>query len=112
MRNQLLRDADWAGMAHSLEIRVPLVDSHLVKQIANGLGSAKRDSKFPLANAPIEPMPNTIVNRAKTGFETPIADWLDGDITNQMAQKTIKTGANLHWSRSWVRAVYKERLTV
>ena len=26
MRNQLLRDADWAGMAHSLEIRVPLVD--------------------------------------------------------------------------------------
>ena len=26
MRNQLLRDADWAGMAHSLEIRTPLVD--------------------------------------------------------------------------------------
>ena len=30
MRNQLLRDADWAGMAHSLEIRVPLVDCHFV----------------------------------------------------------------------------------
>ena len=29
MRNQLLRDADWAGMAHSLEIRVPLVDFKL-----------------------------------------------------------------------------------
>src|SRR5262249_3771932 len=27
MRNQLLRDADWAGMAHGVEIRVPLVDS-------------------------------------------------------------------------------------
>ena len=26
MRNQLLRDADWAGMAHSIEIRVPYVD--------------------------------------------------------------------------------------
>ena len=26
MRNQLLRDADWAGMAHGLEVRVPLVD--------------------------------------------------------------------------------------
>jgi len=24
MRNQLLRDADWAGMAHSIEIRVPM----------------------------------------------------------------------------------------
>ena len=27
MRNQLLRDTDWASMAHSLEVRVPLVDS-------------------------------------------------------------------------------------
>ena len=26
MRNQLLRDSDWSGMAHSLEIRVPFVD--------------------------------------------------------------------------------------
>ena len=26
MRNQLLRDTDWASMAHSLEVRVPLVD--------------------------------------------------------------------------------------
>jgi asparagine synthase (glutamine-hydrolysing) len=26
LRNQLLRDSDWAGMAHSLEIRTPLVD--------------------------------------------------------------------------------------
>jgi len=31
MRNQLLRDADWAGMAHSLEIRVPLVDVELLE---------------------------------------------------------------------------------
>ncbi len=31
MRNQLLRDADWAGMAHSLEIRVPLVDLQLLQ---------------------------------------------------------------------------------
>ena len=34
MRNQLLRDADWAGMAHSLEIRVPLVDWQLTKALA------------------------------------------------------------------------------
>ncbi len=27
LRNQLLRDADWAGMAHGVEIRVPLADS-------------------------------------------------------------------------------------
>ena len=32
MRNQLLRDTDWASMAHSLEVRVPLVDSVLLRQ--------------------------------------------------------------------------------
>src|SRR5262249_32812985 len=31
MRNQLLRDADWASMAHSLELRVPLVDVWLTE---------------------------------------------------------------------------------
>src|ERR1043166_2494541 len=27
MRNQLLRDTDWASMSHSLEVRVPMVDA-------------------------------------------------------------------------------------
>jgi len=34
LRNQLLRDADWAGMAHGLEIRVPLVDTELLRRTA------------------------------------------------------------------------------
>jgi asparagine synthase (glutamine-hydrolysing) len=33
MRNQLLRDTDWASMAHSLEVRVPLVDSKLLRSL-------------------------------------------------------------------------------
>ncbi len=34
LRNQLLRDADWAGMAHGVEIRVPLVDFTLLRTLA------------------------------------------------------------------------------
>ena len=34
MRNQLLRDADWASMAHSVEVRTPLVDASLLRQLA------------------------------------------------------------------------------
>ena len=41
LRNQLLRDSDWAGMAHSLEIRVPLVDAVLTERIA-GLAATGR----------------------------------------------------------------------
>src|SRR5262249_13353190 len=34
MRDQLLRDTDWASMAHSLEVRVPLVDVDLLRHVA------------------------------------------------------------------------------
>ena len=34
MRNQLLRDTDWASMAHSLEVRTPLVDAVLLQHVA------------------------------------------------------------------------------
>src|SRR5581483_1251603 len=34
MRNQLLRDTDWASMAHGLEVRVPLVDVEVARTVA------------------------------------------------------------------------------
>ena len=41
MRNQLLRDADWASMAHGLELRVPLVDVPLWRAVVpHRVGSA------------------------------------------------------------------------
>jgi len=76
MRNQLLRDADWAGMAHSLEIRTPLVDCTLLRAIAPviptlGRGAGKRS----LATAPKLQVPAAIAERAKTGFFVPTERW-------------------------------------
>lgn len=71
MRNQLLRDADWAGMAHSLEIRTPLVDSWLFA----GLGKANH-TKLDMARTPNPPLPKAILSRRKTGFFTPVPEWL------------------------------------
>lgn len=78
MRNQLLRDADWAGMAHSLEIRVPLVDWQLtattgpiLAQFAAGAGKAA------LALAPSVPLPEVVRTRAKTGFVVPTGNWMN-----------------------------------
>ncbi len=71
MRNQLLRDADWAGMAHSLEIRVPLVDPVLFAGLAPAFAS-KRD----MALTPAKSLPDAIVNRAKSGFFVPVERWV------------------------------------
>jgi len=74
MRNQLLRDTDWSSMAHSIEVRVPLVDSKL---LAATTRLALAPDKSALAEAPSRPLPAEITGRKKTGFATPIARWLD-----------------------------------
>src|SRR5882724_8879068 len=51
MRNQLLRDSDWAGMGHSVEIRVPFVDVDLLRTIAPLLASKQPPSKREMAAA-------------------------------------------------------------
>ena len=77
LRNQLLRDSDWASMDHSVELRTPLVDAHLLTQLQPLL---PRFAEFPgktlLAHAPARPLPPTLINRPKTGFGIPVQRWL------------------------------------
>ncbi len=85
MRNQLLRDTDWASMAHSLEVRVPLADSVLLKACAAhtlAFSRSSRSCKSLLAFSPQLPLPQAVTGRAKTGFSTPIGQWLRMAITN------------------------------
>jgi len=78
MRNQLLRDIDWASMAHSLEVRVPLVDAFLLRKVAPAVfTSSRRDGKELLARSPRTPLPEAIMTRKKTGFTLPINAWLE-----------------------------------
>jgi len=104
MRNQLLRDADWAGMAHSLEIRVPLVDTTLLKSIG---ALAQRDTKWGkqrLASAPVRVLPNEILRRSKTGFTTPINDWMS-NLEALTTMKKTQIPQHHHWARRWCRKV-------
>jgi asparagine synthase (glutamine-hydrolysing) len=102
LRNQLLRDADWAGMAHSLEIRTPLVDSVLLRRVAPMLARGDGPSgKSMLARAPKRRLPAEIVNRRKTGFGIPIRAWARDALPS--VQQTDDPDAL--WSRSWARSV-------
>ena len=76
MRNQLLRDADWAGMAHSLEIRVPFVDVALLERVAPIFARYPDISKVEVAKATAPTLPASLLNRPKTGFTVPVRQWL------------------------------------
>ncbi len=75
MQNQLLRDADWAGMAHSLEIRVPFVDTTLIDSIVPLMPSFKTTGKVSMAHAAWGKVPKELLTRPKTGFSFPIESW-------------------------------------
>jgi asparagine synthase (glutamine-hydrolysing) len=76
MRDQLLRDADWAGMAHGLEIRTPLVDVALFRSLLPALVSERRPSKRDMALTSKPALPAAVLDRPKTGFVVPVRDWL------------------------------------
>ena len=107
MRNQLLRDADWAGMAHSLEIRVPLVDTFLLRNVAPLLdGSDGKMWKKLLGTAPKPPLPNEILYRKKTGFGLPMATWIKDCTTANSAKSSLGTKTqDVPWARKWAPQV-------
>ena len=113
MRNQLLRDADWASMAHGLEVRVPLVDAVLLNRVAAAVSSTgslrAMASKSSLALSPSKPLPPAVVSKAKTGFTTPIALWLQAESLSRPKGAAPRHNVRpaSHWSRQWA-----ERLAV
>ena len=101
MRNQLLRDTDWASMAHSLEVRVPLVDSTLLSRLVR-LTKSKTLSKQMLGSSPCLPLPAKVLERPKTGFGTPIHTWLQRDTRIQHWRRIPEFAADTcTWSRRW-----------
>lgn len=78
MRNQLLRDTDWIGMAHSLEIRVPLVDHVLLNSLVGLAANRKIGYKKEILPRSLSTkLGDNIIKRPKTGFTIPIWRWLN-----------------------------------
>jgi asparagine synthase (glutamine-hydrolysing) len=111
MKNMLLRDSDWASMAHSIELRTPLVDAALLDAI-KGLHtrfSNGRGKRF-LANAPLDPLPPSIINRRKTGFAVPMTQWLESAVESGDWGRQPPANAKEPWTRRWAKFVMKSFL--
>ncbi|MGD1147911.1 MAG: asparagine synthase (glutamine-hydrolyzing) [Thermoanaerobaculaceae bacterium] len=98
MKDQLLRDVDWASMAHSLEVRVPLVEAHLLRAVAPLLVHAHGDRKRYLPASPSKPLPPAVFTRKKTGFSVPLRQWVLGG-------KLGSKGSDFAM-RGWARRLY------
>lgn len=107
LRNQLLHDSDWASMGHSLELRTPLVDAALLETLGPYVsGFAGSAGKNMLARSLRKPLPEAVINRPKTGFSLPMAQWLS-EATDQRAWDNLPMLAapGTSWARRWARIV-------
>ena len=114
MKNQLLRDTDWASMAHSLEVRTPLVDIELLRSVV-ALSAARTLTKADLASTPRQPLPAAVFNRKKSGFSVPVALWLNQhDLGAGRAATSLGLEAPRDLGRewgAWARTVYARHLS-
>lgn len=126
MRGQLLRDTDAMSMAHSLEVRVPFLDTKLAEYLTTASAESKRGGeKCLLKDAVEEHLPLEVIEREKTGFTFPFADWLADDLRGvieqafdekSLARTPLDPDAcseivrafdrnEIHWSRLWALVV-------
>ncbi|MBT5875988.1 MAG: asparagine synthase (glutamine-hydrolyzing) [Candidatus Latescibacteria bacterium] len=81
--DDLLMKVDRMSMAHSLEVRVPLIDYRLVEFAASLPVHMKLkgfNTKYLLKKLSERYLPDSIVNKKKQGFVPPLSDWLRGPL--------------------------------
>ena len=131
MANTLLRDTDAMSMAHSLEVRVPFVDTRVVDFVLSLPGEWKvRDGSGPkplLADVMNDLLPREFMGRPKMGFTLPFEKWVQGklreevsgvledsgrlqrvglnpEIVKKVWRRFLQSPKSIGWSRPW--AVY------
>ena len=101
---------DRASMAHSLEVREPLMDHPLVEWLATLPSSLKikqGESKYLLKKAMEPHLPSEIMYRPKMGFAVPLIRWFRGPL--QQRVRDALTGERL-LSTGWFNADYLRHL--
>ena len=97
LAGDILTKVDRASMAHSLEVRVPILDHELVEWAASippDMKLSGREGKFVFKRS-LEPyLPRDILYRPKMGFAVPLAEWFRGPLRERVT-KSLESPALL-----------------
>jgi len=119
-RNNLLLSTNMASMAHSLEVRIPLLDKRLVEfafNIPSELKRKGRKSKYIFKEVVKNWLPQEVINHKKTGFGLPRIKYMQGIlkpmIHDVLNEKSIKKRGifNPYTVSTLVKEFFKDRPT-
>ena len=106
----LLPKSDIASMAHSLELRSPLLDRRVVElglSLPDSLKQEGRQGKVALRRAFAPELPAEVAARGKSGFGLPLAEWFRGELQPLARELLLDERAR---ARGWFRPAAVERL--
>lgn len=101
---------DRASMAHSLEVREPLMDHELVEWLASLPSSHKiqgQEGKYIFKKAMEPHLPHDVLYRPKMGFSVPLARWFRGPLKQRVRDAVL--GERLA-ATGWFDRSYLEHL--
>ncbi len=89
---RVLAKVDRASMAHGLEVRVPLLDHHVVEAALSLPDHLTRDKSI-LRELLQRKAPQIRIPRRKLGFEVPLAAWVRGPLREEISR--VVTGGGI-----------------
>lgn len=101
---------DRASMAHSLEVREPLMDHKLIEWLATLPSSLKvhgQEGKYLLKKAMEPHLPNDVLYRPKMGFSVPLARWFRGPLKERVRESLLGDRLN---DTGWFNRKYLQHL--
>lgn len=101
---------DRASMAHSLEVRAPLMDYALIDWLATLPSSYKirgQEGKYIFKKAMESHLPNSVLYRPKMGFSVPLSAWFRGPLKQRVRDAVL--GERLA-STGWFNSSYLQYL--
>ncbi|MBU1342640.1 MAG: asparagine synthase (glutamine-hydrolyzing) [Proteobacteria bacterium] len=115
MTEDILVKVDRMSMAHSLEVRAPILDHKLMEFAAtlpSGLKLNHQESKYILKKVNEKRLPHDILYRKKQGFSVPLSQWLKEGLKDYI-QDTLfgpRNGVGDYLNSGYVKKLWESHL--
>jgi asparagine synthase (glutamine-hydrolysing) len=109
--DDILVKVDRMSMAHSLEVRAPLLDYRIIEFAASLPSSWKihgSTKKYLLKQAFNKVLPPSIIHRRKHGFTVPLGDWFRQDLRSMAEAHLLREGMAEFFSPVYLRRLWNE----
>ena len=108
----ILVKVDRMSMAHSLEVRAPILDHKLIEYVGSLPSALKlkgKESKYIFKKMLEDRLPQNILYRKKQGFSIPLAVWLKGEMKDFVEETLFsnKAESNSYFNSEYIRGLWQ-----